>query len=178
MTDHDTPSKSGPPSAAALDVDAVARCLTEVFARIERERMQGLPILHPDLSVEVVGARAWHGDWLGVLITPWCMNLILVPGPESRHVPGSTGTELTLSLPAGRFGFIASFEDDIGPFGACSLFSPMNDFLDQAGAVATARAVMSELLDPAPPASEPAAVDAGPGISRRELLRGQFARRR
>lgn len=154
--------------------------------------MAGLPILHPGLSVAVIGARAWRGDWLGVLITPWCMNLVLVPaaGSDSADV----GNNVVLALPAGRFELLRSHEPGIGAFAACSLFSPMHEFADQGAAVATAESVMAQLFEPAA-VEIPTAVAAAPavpvpagelvggeslaqearsGISRRDLLRAAF----
>jgi [NiFe] hydrogenase assembly HybE family chaperone len=60
-------------------VTAAGARLAAAFERIHRERMAGLPILHPKLRVAAVGGRAWRGHWLGVLVTPWCMNLVLTP---------------------------------------------------------------------------------------------------
>jgi len=162
------------PADPSLDVEAVTSLVADTFRRIHRERMAGLPILHPDLSVAVVGGQAWDGDWLGVLVTPWCLNLVLVPGPGSAREPGPFGSKLQLDLPAGRFEFLASEEEGIGRFAACSLVSPMHQFADQAAAVATAEEVMTALFQPeAPAAAEP---PQGPTLSRRDLLRGGFRR--
>lgn len=161
-----------PTTADPTRIAAVTAAVTATFERIHAERMAGLPILHPGLAVAVVGARDWQGDWLGVLVTPWCMNLLLVPAPGSARTPGLLGTKQVLELPAGAFELTASVEDAIGPFAACPLFSPMDDFADQAGAVATAESIMAALFEPA--AADPApAAGTGRGLSRRDLLRGR-----
>ncbi len=129
------------------------RKLTAAFEQIHHQRMRGLPILHPGLRVAVVGGRRWQGDWLGILLTPWCMNLVLIPGPDSAQQLGSIGSTGCIDLPAGRFELIASEEAGVGAFAACSLFSPMQDFPDQASALATAEAIMVELFDPQGPVS-------------------------
>jgi [NiFe] hydrogenase assembly HybE family chaperone len=151
--------------------------LREAFERIHRERMAGLPILHPDLRVAVIGGRRWQHDWIGVLLTPWCMNLVLLPGPGAARRPGSAGSTQRLVLPAGTFELVASHEAGVGAFAACSLFSPMHGFADQAAAVATAEAVMQALFAPpeAPPAAD-ARRSLPAGISRRDLLRGRLRR--
>lgn len=155
-----------------IDPARIGRRLQAVFAHIHHARMAGLPIVHPGLSVAVVGARHWQQDWAGVLVTPWCMNLVLIPGPGSDLQPGTPGSKQWVALPAGEFELIASEERGIGPFGACSLFSPMQAFVDQAAALATAEAVMQQLFEP-PPAPEPAAPAS---VSRRALLRGDLGR--
>jgi len=165
MTSHADP---------ALDVEAVTSLVADTFRRIHRERMAGLPIVHPGLSVAVVGGQTWDGDWLGVLVTAWCLNLVLVPGPGSAREPGPFGSKLELDLPAGRFEFLSSEEDGLGRFAACSLVSPMHQFPDQATAIATAEEIMTALFRPeGAAAAEP---PQGPALSRRDLLRGSFRR--
>ncbi len=41
-------------------------------------RMRGLPIVNPALAVEAVGFAPWEGHWLGVMVTPWFINLTLL----------------------------------------------------------------------------------------------------
>jgi [NiFe] hydrogenase assembly HybE family chaperone len=183
--------------------EAVDADLAAAFARIHRERMAGLPILHPALAVRVVAGRDWQGHRVAVLVTPWCMNLVLVPAADSGLASAGPGTSPVLDFPAGRFEFVVSELDDFGPIAACSLFSPMQDFADQAAAEATATAVMQALFTPESAggaAQEPAAAGGGghapagsrrrnavpmptdqgqgQGISRRDLLRGSLRRRR
>nr|WP_280818834.1 [NiFe]-hydrogenase assembly chaperone HybE [Thiorhodococcus minor] len=152
--------------------------MTLAFERIHRERMAGLPILHPSLSVEVVGGRIFDGDWVGALVTPWTMNLVLVPGPGSAHRPGGVGIKQTLTLPGAEVETIGSEEADVGAFLACSLYSPMGAFADQATAVATAAKILEGLLPSESPRPKPLAPqpDASPAISRRDLLRGRLRR--
>lgn len=158
----------------SVDPNSTARRLCAIFERIRRQRMTGLPILHPGLSVAVIGARQWGSDWTGVLVTPWCMNLVLIPGSGSDTGRGPIGSKQVRALPAGDFEFIASEEIGIGPFAACSLFSPMQVFADQAAAIATAESVIRELFQPRPDSAR----DARPegerdlGLSRRSLLLG------
>ena len=165
------------------DVATVANALTAAFERVHHKRMAGLPILHPCLSVAVIGARQWRQDWLGMLLTPWCMNLVIVPGSASTFVAGPVGSKQLIEFPAGTFEFIASDEAGIGAFAACSMFSPMQTFADQAAAVATAEAIMVALFEPEPDGAQGgsqvdvAAASNGAGISRRDLLRGRVSRR-
>jgi [NiFe] hydrogenase assembly HybE family chaperone len=159
-------------------MSTIAESLAACFGRIQAERMQGLPILNPNLCVQVVGAREFGGDWVGVLITPWCMNLVVVPAPGSDNRPGSIGSKRDVRFPSGAIEFIASDEDGIGPFAACSLFSPMGDFPDQFTAIVTAESVMNALFDrwgDATMGNQSASADGVVpvrGVSRRDFLRG------
>ena len=71
--------------------------LEAAFARIEREQMAGVPILNPALRVQAVDFTRWQGQWLGALVTPWFLNLVLVGvEPESLEL----GLELTPTVAA------------------------------------------------------------------------------
>lgn len=117
------------------------------FRRIERERMQGLPLLNSALQVKAVGFREWQGRCLGVLVTPWFMNLMLLPAEGDDWEALRIGDKQLHRLPSGPYEFILGEEAGIGRYQICSLFSPMFEFADQATAVATAEAVMQGLMD-------------------------------
>ena len=59
-------------------------------------------MLNPALSVEAVGFRPWDEHWLGVLVTPWFMNLWLMPRVASRMAADRRGREPALRLPGRR----------------------------------------------------------------------------
>jgi [NiFe] hydrogenase assembly HybE family chaperone len=145
-----------------------ARRLEVAFENIARTRMAGLPFLNPQLRVEAVGFREWEGQWIGVLITPWSMNVVLLPGagPWPRVAPG---IERSVDLPAGRFRFIAATDPGLGDYHACSLFSPALEFASHAAARATAEAALVALFD----AGNGAEVAPPAPVSRRDFLRGR-----
>ena len=76
--------------------------LETVFRDIERTRMAGLPILNPALAVEAVDFSIWQGHWLGVLITPWFMNVMLLPGVQADWQSVADGKWAVWQLPAGE----------------------------------------------------------------------------
>lgn len=125
--------------------------LQRAYEHIAATRMAGLPLVHPKLVVATVGFQPEDDTIaLGVLITPWCMNLVRLPLRESVAVlaVGETGAR---DLGARCFDFIGAHESGVGAFEAASLFSPMAEFADQAAAVATAEAVLDALRGPLPP---------------------------
>ncbi len=133
--------------------------------------MARLPILNQRLCVQAVGFRPWEDGWIGVLITPWMMNLVLLPGEDPS--PAAEGSMRLHSFPAGDYEFHAAHEALFGAYEACSLFSPMQAFADQASAVAVAEEAMSTLLKPME-RSPQAANAKSRKLSRRDLLRGRF----
>lgn len=139
--------------------------LEEIYRKIHRERMLGLPILNPELEVEAVGFAPHKGLWVGVLITPWFMNLMLLSGTATCPALAEGGSQYW-PFPGGPLQFSAGFEAEVGSFQVCSLFSPMGEFANQDEARAAAQAVMDGLLtasasvEPAPEPVQPLA--AGP----------------
>lgn len=121
--------------------------LEHLFRRIERERMQGLPLINPALRVKAVGFRQWHGHCLGVLITPWFMNLMLLPSEGDDWQQLNIGDKQLHQLPSGPYEFILGEEAGIGRYQMCSLFSPVFEFSDQETAETTAEAAMEALMN-------------------------------
>ena len=58
----------------------LTRKLEAVFSMIERERMGDIPILNRALSVAAIGMRPFGEAWVCALVTPWFINLMLLPG--------------------------------------------------------------------------------------------------
>ena len=126
-------------------VDA-ARSLEASFRRIARERLADLDIHNTHLRVEALDARLWKGRWLTVLITPWCMNLVLLPAAQGEWTSGTGHERIFYKFPAGDFAFLCGREPEIGEYHACALFSTMGDFVDQDRAREAAMAALDALL--------------------------------
>jgi [NiFe] hydrogenase assembly HybE family chaperone len=139
-----------------------AVALQSAFESIRQGAMRDLPMLHPALAVEAIGFRPWQQHWLGVLVTPWFMNLVVLPRVPEAWLRVDHGESRHHRFPAGVFEFIGARDADLGDYLACSLFSPMFEFVDQASARATAEAVLVALFDPA---SREVAAPAGPPLS-------------
>ena len=150
-----------------------ADAVEEAYFRIFRERMADVPIHNEALSVEAVDFQRWQGHWLGIVVTSWCMSVLLVPGQaDGWETPGDNQRRF-VKFPAGDFAFLGSDEPELGEFQSCALFSPMNKFATQSEAVMTARASLSALLHPvvATPVEKDADADADrPSLSRRRFL--------
>jgi [NiFe] hydrogenase assembly HybE family chaperone len=118
------------------------------FRVVHETRMHDVPILNPAIAVEAVGFAPWDAHWLGCLVTPWFMNLMLLPRMAERWVRLRPGEKHTYAFPAGEFEFIGGHEEAIGEYQACSLFSPMFEFADHATARLAAQACLRALFDP------------------------------
>ena len=123
--------------------------LVATFSHIEQTRMQGVPVLNPALQVNADHFIPWQDYFLGVMITPWFMNLMLAPATaetSQQFAELKLGKKQTHVFPSGPYEFIIGHEDELGFFQSCSLFSPMFDFADQTAALDTAAAVLQELM--------------------------------
>jgi len=128
-------------------VSALAGRLETHFEGVWRRSMADVPICNPALSVASVDFREWNGQALGIVVTPWFMNIVLAPLEDSAPVAGNSGDSKSVWLPAGKVDFLVSALDGFAPLLMCSLFSPMDDFRDHEAALATASAAMDALLD-------------------------------
>jgi [NiFe] hydrogenase assembly HybE family chaperone len=129
--------------------------LEQLFAEIATTRMRDVPVQNTALQVQAVGFVAdpeTPGVWIGILITPWFMNLVRLAEPEHATQAGFLTERNKASRRFGNtlFDFIGAFEPTIGAFETCSLFSPMFEFEDHRAAVATATEILVQLRQPAP----------------------------
>lgn len=137
------------------------RQLLAAYSAVDR-RMRNLPVYNRQLDIQVVGLRHWQESFICILVTPWCMNILLLPG-EGVRIP-MEGTSRDIEFPSGHYSFTAGQAEGIGPLESCSLFSPMEQFDDPAVAREVASHALEELLRA--PEPEPEA------LSRRHFLRG------
>lgn len=140
------------------DPQAAAGRIAAIFSRIHREQMAGLPLLNQALQVETYGFRVHNGRVVGVLVTPWLMNLVLLPGEGDDWEGLELGHKKPHEFPSGTYKFMVNEIDGLGRCQTHSLFSPMREFHGQAHALAAAEAFMRDLMTPAV-AAEPAPAD-------------------
>lgn len=175
--------------AAALEAD---------FKDVWATQMRDMPFVNAALHVEAVGFRPHEGRAIGALVTPWFMNLVLLPAEDEDWSGLKPGAKETIGFASGEYEFIHNVRPMTGGYKACSLFSPMGDFSSQLQAVDVARAVMHELfngenrdetdraaeirerreaeLATAEAADDEAQTDAEPAaLSRRKLITGGLA---
>ena len=155
-------------TASAAPNDAVQQ-FANAYRRVAL-KMKGMPIYNPTLAVEAVGFRRHDGRDVGVMITPWFMNLAVLPSAEDRAVWIAGGT-VRLAFPSGAYDFLVSELPDVGLIGSCPLFSQMSDFTDHEAAQVAAAAAADALF-------QPETVEPAPTVSRRQLLGGGEERRR
>lgn len=147
-----------------------AQALVASFTRIGEETMRGLPFYNENLVVEAIGFERFGDDWLGALITPWFLNLMLIPDQPAPYAEAANGKKREVELPGGAVTFRCGGTDDFGLFHAHSIASPMDIYKTQEQARAAARLALARVCTP--PREESASVSQGKtGVSRRTLFR-------
>jgi len=146
------------------DSAEIVQILEQTFNAILQTRMQGVPVLNQALAVEALGFVRIHAEWTGILITPWFMNLLLLPTNASEWIANTPGNKFEYAFPYGVFEFTIAHKTQLGCYAQCSLFSPMFQFQNQDDARNAAQAAFQALLT-------------APKLSRRDLLRGHIGNR-
>lgn len=133
----------------ANDIDTFQATLEARYTHILNTRMQDVPVVNPDLSVKAVGFQVWGECRLGVLVTPWFMNLMLLPLDKDCESwqEFAVGSKQRHGFPSGSYEFTVGFEEQLGRYQSCALFSPMFEFEDQQKAVDVATEIMTMLMD-------------------------------
>lgn len=137
------------PSAGGFAHDP-SPLVESVFQRIHDERMSGLPFLNAALSVEAVGFSPRQPCWIGALITPWLVNLVLLPRTGQGWETLNEGTRKVWQFPSGAYDFISSCDPELGPYQMCNLVAPVTALADQASARAVATTALQRLFEPPP----------------------------
>ena len=120
--------------------------VANVFERIHREQMAGLPLLNKALNVTTLGFQEFEGRILGMLITPWMMSLLMFPSPQDDWQAQALGSKHSITFPNGNYRFLINVIDELGVCQMHSLYSPMHRFGTQESVIAEASAFMDKLL--------------------------------
>lgn len=152
--------------------------LTARFQEISDTVMRDLPVSNPALAVEAVGFRAVADGWLGALVTPWFINLVLLPADPAVWAVCPAGHRVVRPVPAGDRMFAIEQIEGLDPFLMSGVHSPLPQFATQDQARAAAeQALAAALTPPAAPAPAPAPQPEAPkSVDRRALFRGLLGR--
>ncbi len=129
-----------------LDPQAVAKTLEITFSKIHDLQMRGLPLLNPEIRVQALGFQQYEGRIFGIIITPWMMNVVILPTENDDWSQMELGHKQPHEFPAKTLKFMVNDIDGIGPCQTHSLYSPMAEFASHEHAVNVAQGFLEELM--------------------------------
>ena len=105
-----------------------APLLVAQYGRIAREEMQALPFYHATMPI-VAECTLFEGQWLGCVLTPWMLSVVVLPGPDQLWPVRSSSDRLALPLPRATLTFMVGDLPESGQLPSCSLMSPLDPHL-------------------------------------------------
>lgn len=110
--------------------DSSGAWLEAAFTHVAHNDMQTLPFYRAAIPVKTCGFTLFEQQWIGCLLTPWTLSLLVLPGPDQVWSQCTTGDRLALQLPCGNVTFIVSDIADASgqnhQYLSCSLMSPID----------------------------------------------------
>ncbi|MDA5474287.1 hydrogenase-2 assembly chaperone [Yersinia kristensenii] len=106
-----------------------AALLEQIFGQIAADEMRGLPFYRDHIPLRACGFQLFEQQWIGALLTPWMLSLVVLPGPQQSWQRRAVGERLMLALPCGTIGFIVSEIAGGGQYLSRSLMSPLDTSL-------------------------------------------------
>jgi len=146
--------------------------LLATYRETVQPKMCGLPMYNAELQIEAVGFALRDGHLSGVLLTPWCMNLVVFPDESDEWHKLPPEKTVDVEFPSGHHSCLLSSVEGIVPHLTLPLFTTVQDFADRDTAHQVAEETLRLLyLD----TSDGQAVSQGGGwsgrtMSRRDLL--------
>lgn len=138
--------------------------LEKGFEKIKNTRMANIPVSHPKVGIKAVGFRPWNSFWLGCMVTPWALNLIIAEGDPKAWNQKPDGKKIRYRFPAGNFDFICVNDMILGEYQMCSLMSPLTEITDHQLAVDVAEAALVEIMKNETPEEEGTPLTPSPHI--------------
>lgn len=130
------------------DTGAIVNNLAERFQQIGAERILGLPIYNDKLTVEAIDFQECKGGLIGVLVTPWFMNVMLLPEDTRPYQMQELGEKVNYVLDSGEHEFVIGEDEAVGRYLFRTITSPTLCYKKQIAAVNAGSKALSTLLTP------------------------------
>ena len=106
-----------------------APLLEQVFSQIAADEMRGLPFYRDHIPLRACGFQLFEQQWVGALLTPWMLSLVVLSGPQQSWPRRVVGERLMLALPCGTISFTLGEIAGCGQYLSRSLMSPLDTTL-------------------------------------------------
>jgi [NiFe] hydrogenase assembly HybE family chaperone len=156
-----------PAAPATPHADNPAPLILAMYRRVWETTMRDMDFVNRALEVDIVGFRRHRGDWVGAVITPWFVNLYVLPGGGELWQDLGSGERVKLPFPVGELDFIADYDPsaEIPAALYCPLLAPVTALKSQAEAVQMALDALETLFTPVVAAAVEQSAPAAPEAS-------------
>ena len=97
--------------------------------------MQALPFFHHDIECFCPKFALFEGQWVGLVLTPWMISVVILPGPQQTWEARELGDKITVQLPYKALTFTVSGVETVPQYLSCSLHSPLDPNLTHEQAI-------------------------------------------
>lgn len=119
----------------------------QAFKKIaQTQDMMELPFYHKGIQTKTFSFQEFEEQWIGVLLTPWLLSVVIFPGANQVWPQREIGDKLGLSFPRGDVTFVVSEIEGLGQYLSCSLMSPLDRLVHQIVYEQLAEDSLKELL--------------------------------
>lgn len=142
-----------------------AQRVEAAFSRVAEQAMSGLSFSHSSMPVKACGFQVFESQWLGAVVTPWMLSILILPGPDQVWDRRALSDRIGLKFPYGNLSFIVGELDGLDQYLSSSLMSPLDKNLTVEQAIQLAEDSLRMLLSlPVRDAESPS------NLSRRSLF--------
>jgi len=158
----------------------IVTSLVDRFRQIGTERIVGLPIYNDALHVEAIEFQPCAGGQIGVLVTPWFMNIMLLPDDTSAYQHQELGEKVKYQLVSGEHEFVIGEDEQVGRYLFRTVTSPTHCYKKQIAAVNSGSNALKALLTPSeevgelPGNTQQVSFTPGPAGEKHDLGRRKF----
>jgi len=82
--------------------------------------MQDLPFFHHNIECFCPKFVLFEGQWVGSVLTPWMISVVILPGPQQTWEPRELGDKITVQLPYKALTFTVSGVETVPQYLSCS----------------------------------------------------------
>lgn len=121
--------------------------LEQHFRDVHEHSMSDLKLCNKHLEVAAVGFHLYENHWFGIMITPWFLNLMILPqeGQPWPELVEQKGNDIALEFPCGNLKFTPRVDPVIGSHLVCSLESPLIEYKAQQEILNTAQQILVDI---------------------------------
>ena len=139
------------------------------FHQLWAARGDDFPVVNPKLAIKAIGFARVQGDWVGVMVTPWFVQLMLLAGGGTLWGDIPVGQRRYLDLPGATLPFTAAEVMGIGAYQYSPLLAQISEAEDMLAAQRVADDALQAILHL--PGELAASDDEARGFSRRGFFR-------